>query len=520
MTRHSGLIAILAFAAVAVAGVILRPAVPVDETRYLSVAWEMHANGNWLVPTKNFELYTDKPPVLFWMINLVWLLTGISEFSARLVGPAFAVLSLILTGRLARSLWPGDTAVSGRAVVALAGMLAFSFYGSLTMFDAALTAATVAGVFAVLRAVDTGQRRYWVVLGAAMAAGGLIKGPVILFHLLPVALLAPLWARERANVTWGQALGGVLLAISSGLALVALWLVPAVITGGQEYRDAILWTQSAGRLSTSFAHAKPWWFFIALLPVILFPWFLVPALWRAAFRQDWSDPALRLCLVWAGVALILFSATSGKQMHYLIPELPAAALIIARMAPERFSTWIPAAIHVAIALFGIAVVAGLIDLGRHGNLFEPLTAVLTWAIVVIGVCLFSIRAGGLTGGLILSLGVILAFNLLFGLTVSRSAYDSHQMAAAIAPHEETGIAFYGQNYHSEFTFAGRLTSHIANPMTIDELNAWTEVHPEGIVIARLDRTHPDWSEDQVMIFRNAPYAIWRVVDAPRQEPSS
>jgi 4-amino-4-deoxy-L-arabinose transferase-like glycosyltransferase len=31
----------------------LRPLLPVDETRYLSVAWEMWLGGNWLVPHLN-----------------------------------------------------------------------------------------------------------------------------------------------------------------------------------------------------------------------------------------------------------------------------------------------------------------------------------------------------------------------------------------------------------------------------------------------------------------------------------
>ena len=94
----AGALALLGFAAVALAGVLLRPALPIDETRYLAVAWEMWARGDWLVPTKNFALYAHKPPLLFWTMNLAWSLTGVSEVAARLVGPGFAVLCLLLTG--------------------------------------------------------------------------------------------------------------------------------------------------------------------------------------------------------------------------------------------------------------------------------------------------------------------------------------------------------------------------------------------------------------------------------------
>lgn len=103
---HAGALAVLGFAAVATLGVLLRPALPIDETRYLAVAWEMWTRGDWLVPTKNFALYAHKPPLLFWTMNLVWSLTGLSEIAARLVGPGFALLCLLLTGRLASRLWP------------------------------------------------------------------------------------------------------------------------------------------------------------------------------------------------------------------------------------------------------------------------------------------------------------------------------------------------------------------------------------------------------------------------------
>ncbi len=50
------------FAAVIILGVLLRPLFPIDETRYVSVAWEMYLSGDYFVPTKNGELYGHKPP--------------------------------------------------------------------------------------------------------------------------------------------------------------------------------------------------------------------------------------------------------------------------------------------------------------------------------------------------------------------------------------------------------------------------------------------------------------------------
>ena len=46
-----------------------RPLLPVDETRYLAVAWEMWRDGNFLVPHLNGETYSHKPPLLFWLMH-------------------------------------------------------------------------------------------------------------------------------------------------------------------------------------------------------------------------------------------------------------------------------------------------------------------------------------------------------------------------------------------------------------------------------------------------------------------
>ena len=83
----------------------------VDETRYISVAWEMWLRGDLLVPHLNGEPYDHKPPLLFWLIQLAWELFGVSEMAARLV-PAFAGLAgALLVMPLARLLWPRQRAV-------------------------------------------------------------------------------------------------------------------------------------------------------------------------------------------------------------------------------------------------------------------------------------------------------------------------------------------------------------------------------------------------------------------------
>ena len=244
----------LAFGLLALAGIAMRPLLPIDETRYLAVAWEMRLGGDWIVPHLNGALYSQKPPLLFWLINLVWLGSGVSEVAARLVGPAAGLVAIWQTARLSLRLWPGAPERAAGAAWALVGLSAWSLYAGLTMFDALLTVAVLAGVLALVG--DEVGGRGWIGLGAALALGVLAKGPVILVHLMPVAVLMPLLRPEPA----GRAARRVGLALLFALVLVALWLGPAILRGGAEYRDAVLWTQSAGRVANAFDHGRPVWF--------------------------------------------------------------------------------------------------------------------------------------------------------------------------------------------------------------------------------------------------------------------
>ncbi|MGB5259570.1 MAG: glycosyltransferase family 39 protein, partial [Gammaproteobacteria bacterium] len=79
------------------AGIGTRPLVPVDELRYIAVAWEMWQRGEFLVPILNGEPYSHKPPLFFWLIHAGWWLFGVNEWTARLLAPLLTLLSLYAT---------------------------------------------------------------------------------------------------------------------------------------------------------------------------------------------------------------------------------------------------------------------------------------------------------------------------------------------------------------------------------------------------------------------------------------
>lgn len=456
------------FAAVAILGVLLRPTLPIDETRYLTVAWEMRSSGDWLVPHLNGAPYSHKPPLLFWLINLVWLVFGPSETAARLIGPGFGVAGIWATAALARRLYPGQPQVAGWAAMALAGSMGFVLFAGLTMFDAMLTLATVLGTLTLTHVQDHGWKA-WCGFGAALALGALSKGPVVLIQLLPVALALPLWAGISAR----RMLRGLALALLVGLSIVGLWLVPALIAGGDEYRQAVLWTQSAGRMVESFAHQQPFWFYLMALPFLTWPWSWSPAIWRAA-RFPGPLP------VWICVPVVVFSLISGKQAHYLLPVLPAFALAFAPALTGaarriRWAALVPGA-------FALLLGAAMLGLGPHSwqVAVDPLAPAALAALLALGAAVL-VWTGGLTAAA--SVVLMLAVSTLF-LGRMGEDYDAGPIARRLAPHEGQGVGVVAGGYAGEFGFAGRMTRPVTVFGTSDEGFDWLAQCPGRVLLSR------------------------------------
>lgn len=491
-------------ALVLVALVALRPLLPIDETRYLAVALEMRQSGDVLHLTKNGELYTHKTPLLFGLINLVWLITGVSEFAARLVGPACAVAMVAGTAVLAGRFWPVRE-IGVRAALILAGFPVFLIYGSATMFDALLGLAVLAGVAALWRiGNDAPGLRGWAAFGTALAFGVFAKGPVILVHLLPIAVLLPVWAAQPPKAA--AIARGLAVALAVALAITALWLAPTLLSATPEYRTELLWTQSAARVAGGMAHDRPIWFLAALVPAMLFPWGWSSAVWRRVAGLWRADAAVRLCIVWAVSALVLFSCISGKQVHYLIPTFPAMALLFAKAGPGgRAYAALPL---LAIVVVVAAVGPGLIPL--DGSVVSETAAWPLWAFA--GLCavlaLVVWRLPPLPGHVLAGAGLALGLHGVIATTGLYASYDGSKIAQILAQNAAAGLATTQNPYHAEFNFAARLTQPVATPTDAAAWAQWAVDHPKGMIFGIVQTGGMTTPPDQTLRYMDEDWGIW------------
>jgi 4-amino-4-deoxy-L-arabinose transferase-like glycosyltransferase len=492
-------VAAVLMAAVTLIGLMTRPLLAIDETRYAAVALDMMQRGDWLVPHLNGETYSHKPPLLFWLVLLGWKVFGVSATWARLVAPLAGVVALALTGSLARLLWPHDARTRGWAPVIIVSVALWASFGTLFMFDTLLACSVLLGLIGIVSAVEHDRARGVLYLAAGITLGVLSKGPVILIHVLPIALAAPWWATPRDGRRWLPWYAALLGAVLLGAAGALVWAIPAGIAGGPEYQRAIFLGQTAGRIANSFAHQRAVWWYLPLLPAVLFPWFVWPEAWRAlgALRTSPRDAGVRFCVIWATAGLAAFSLVSGKQVHYLLPLIPACALLLARGLSLREA----APLHRPwLVAFGIGIIGAAVIVAATTHLLDrvmwwPHGAIHWWwaLLPIAGAVLLLVWQRGRSTRNAAVHSVALAMTVLLcaiQLAAGRAGtvpYDTGPMATAIRSALASGhtIAMIGR-YNGEYHFEGRLRDVHIDVITAQSAPAWLRTHRAGLLL-RYDR---------------------------------
>jgi 4-amino-4-deoxy-L-arabinose transferase-like glycosyltransferase len=505
------------WAALSIASLWLRPLWPVDETRYAAVAWEMWRRGDFLVPWVNGEPYSHKPPLLFWLMHLGWAVFGVSEWWPRMVAPLCALASVPLLLRMESLLRREKEAHDRLSPWILFGTLLFAGFVTLTMFDLLLMLCVMGAMIGVLE-LSQGRRAVGLAwLGAGIGLGVLAKGPVVLLHVLPAALVAPWWA-PRLKERLGRWYLDLLLGVLAGAAIALAWALPAAASGGEAYRNAIFWGQTAGRVAESFAHRAPFWYYLPLLPLILFPWLVWAPFWKGLSVKETGD---RFLLAWLVLTVLGFSLVSGKQAKYLVPMLPAFALLVGislkkTRAASRWWEMLPPVLGflaLPAALAAIRAQPAALKLPEWA-MQMPLWPIILLALVLAALLFFS-RKENIVQVRALAFAMLLAFGVLgAGVIPSFAPYaDTRPAARYLASLQERKVplAHLGK-YHAQYNFAGRL----ALPITIleaAELRAWVRAHPAGQVItverkahqAKAGEAQPEYQGP----FRGAWVQVWR-----------
>lgn len=277
-----------------------------------------------------------------------------------------------------------------------------------------------------------------------------------------------------------------------GAVIALLWAIPAGIRGGEVYQHAIFWGQTADRMVNSFAHQRPFWWYTALLPILLFPWLLWSGIWRALakLRNNLDDTGVRFCLAWAIPVFIAFSFISGKQVHYLLPIFPPFALLAA-YSLSRFETVPGRASRLGVAVS--LMLTGLILLvipywHKQDMLAEWMLHIPAWSGITLILCggiLLMWKTATIERELWLFTSVAMMLICIFHFAIIHTAgiaYDVRPISAKIKALQDAGVPLLNHGkYHGQFQFAGRLSQTIEATRS-GQFAAWFDAHPGGRVI--------------------------------------
>ncbi|WP_237227446.1 ArnT family glycosyltransferase [Rubinisphaera sp. JC750] len=354
-----------------------------DEPKNAECGREMFERGDWLVPTYNYELRTDKPIMLYWLMLSSFHAFGVSEFAARMPSACMATVTVFCVYLLGRRLF--DKRVGFWAAIMLATALFYVTIGRISTPDSTLVGFITLAMLTFVYSVPTTAagwgtpyypeqrntkfcvpRSVWqfALLYGIMGLAVLTKGPV--GFLLPCAViglfllcqkdcphapqdlnwrrplessnelvlyLASFWAPSR----FFRALAAMrpITLAASVLAVALPWYIAVGFATNGAWLEGFLGDHNVGRFSAPMeGHSGPIFYYAIAILMGFFPWSVfLPISVYLANRYKSLIPRERRSLIfllcWAGVYFVFFSIARTKLPNYVVPCYPPLALIVA-----------------------------------------------------------------------------------------------------------------------------------------------------------------------------------------------
>ena len=295
-----------------------------DEPRYAAIGRAMAASGDWVTPRLWGSPWFEKPALLYWMVASSFVLGVPPDLAPRL---PVALLSLAF---LPAYFWflrrAFGSAAAWAAVLMLSTSVAWLAFSHAAVTDLPLAVTSSLAMLLLLDLLPDrvpGVRRLCLVaffLGLAVLAKGLV--PLVL-ALPAVWLFRRHWKRLLHPAPWAVFL------LTAGPWYLLCWL-----RNGYAFIDVFFVQHQFGRFTSgALQHVQPWWYYLPILLLGMFPWTLIAV--AIPRRLLWEDPRSRYLVLWFAWGFLFFSLARNKLPGYLLPLWPAwmalAGLAVVRL---------------------------------------------------------------------------------------------------------------------------------------------------------------------------------------------
>lgn len=339
------------------------------EPMFVEAARQMVVRQDWITPYWNGETRFDKPPISYWLMAIAFKLFGVNEWAARIPSALMATALVVLGFYTLRyfgisnpSSPPNNTqqestlwlsAWLGAGIIALnPAWVAWGRTGVSDMYLSSSIGMALLSFFigyaqeekeAQLKNWFSARGGWYILCYVFMALAVLAKGPIGL--VLPVFIISAFLfyvGKFKEVLKEIKLLQGSFIFL-----LIALpWFVLVTLANGKEYIDVFFGYHNLQRFTSVVSdHPGPWYYFIPVVLVGLIPWsiYLPAAIIQLRFwRRDlWlsSSRSTHLglfSLFWFTIIFVFFSASSTKLPSYVLPAMPAAAILVTLFWAAQF----------------------------------------------------------------------------------------------------------------------------------------------------------------------------------------
>jgi 4-amino-4-deoxy-L-arabinose transferase-like glycosyltransferase len=357
-----------------------------SEFRWAEIAREMLVTHNYFWPTINGHVYYDKPLGSYWLVIFSTPFTGgLNEAATRLPSAIAGLLAVVLLMLLTRRLYDARTAILSGVI--LATSFSFVFFSR----DASADVETITGELAALLLFSYNEERgggMWIVgLWLIMAATSLTKG--LLGFALPLLVIGAYsclrdgWPQFFQEILRGSVTDRVRKLIERNRWFFNWYTVAGIAVGGFVYYLpfeisarmmgtqkglAMVYRENVVRFFHPFDHRGPIYLYVYVIFGLMAPWSaLLPAalVETHTLRRAEAEPtrADRFALVYFWATFIFFTLSGSRRSYYILPILPAAAMLVARtlVYPGKLRSMIARRLlTLGYAIVAFAAVAGLV----------------------------------------------------------------------------------------------------------------------------------------------------------------
>ncbi|MGF1759497.1 glycosyltransferase family 39 protein [Photobacterium sagamiensis] len=321
----------------------LYPLMDTTEARYGEMARIMFETGNWITPMFDYGVpFWGKPPLFSWLSAAGFELFGVNEFAARAPHVVVGGLILGLTWFIASNASPDNKVRKDEAwltTAILATSSAFIVISGSVMTDTALTLGITLSMVGFWLSW-TKQSKFWgYMFFVGLAIGMLAKGPltIVLVGISLTLWLLPdrRWKRIPTCLPWKGGIG-IFLLLALPWYLLAEWKSPGFLNYfiiGEHVKRFIVSGWEGDLYGTAHRELRGtiwlYWLLAALpwSPVLIYQ---VVRFFKAGQEGVVSEQGyFGFLWCWMLSPLILFTFAGNILSSYVMPGLPAFALLVA-----------------------------------------------------------------------------------------------------------------------------------------------------------------------------------------------